>query len=201
MKKIIGLIILIGMTFSGAAEETYAYINLQEVFKKFYKTELAQDQIQQQADELQLEQELMNEEIEEIQSLVEAYRVDARDDSFSDEMRRNKRILLEEQLIALKRAENELVEYGKLRSSQIEDQNKRMTKRIFDEIQQEIVRYAKLHRYKAVVDRSAKSQIGTDIVMYADKEVDISAAVLDELNKGRKNILPVEDDGEEDAAE
>ena len=201
MKKISGLIILIGMTFSGVAEEAYAYVNLQEVFQNFYKTELAQDQIQQQADELQLEQELMNEEIEEIQSLVETYRADARDESLSDEMRRNKRILLEEQLIALQRAENELVEYGKLRSSQIEDQNKRMTKRIFDEIQQEIVRYAKLNSYASVVDRSAKSQIGTEIVMYVDNEVDISAAVLDELNKGRESILPVEDDDEEDAAE
>ena len=83
------------MTFSGVAEETYAYVNLREVFQNSYKTELAQDQIQQQADELQLEQELMNEEIEEIQSLVETYRADARDESLSDEMRRNKRILLE----------------------------------------------------------------------------------------------------------
>jgi Skp family chaperone for outer membrane proteins len=201
MKKISWVIIFIGMTLSGSAEEIYAYVNLQEVFQNFYKTELAQDQIQQQADELQLEQELMNEEIEEVQSRVEAYRADARDQSLSDEMRRNKRILLEEQLIELQRAENELVEYGKLRSSQIEDQNKRMTKRIFDEIQQEIVRYAKLHNLASVVDRSAKSQIGTDIVMFVDNEVDISAAVLDELNKGREKILPMEDDDEEDSAE
>ena len=53
----------------------------------------------------------------------------------------------------------------------------------------------------SVVDRSAKSQIGTEIVMYVDNEVDISAAVLDELNKGRESILPVEDDDEEDATE
>ena len=37
--------------------------------------------------------------------------------------------------------------------------------------------------------------------MYVDNEVDISAAVLDELNKGRESILPVEDDDEEDATE
>ena len=86
-------------------------------------------------------------------------------------------------MIALQKAEKDFIEYEKLRSAQIEDQNKRMTKRIFDEIQQAIVRHAKMKHYASVIDRSAKSRIGTDLVLFVDTSIDITAAILDDLNR------------------
>ena len=93
MKLIVGCLLLMGLIFSASAEQVYAYVHVQEVFQNFYKTELAQDQIQQQADELKLEQE--NERRSKIQAMVETYRADARDETLSEEMRRNNRVLLE----------------------------------------------------------------------------------------------------------
>ena len=170
------------------SEKEIAFVDMQKLFTSFYKTQLAQDQVRQQADEMQLEQDIMQSNIEEIRQEIEDLRTDSRDSMLSLEMRSNKRVLLEEKLIELQSLEQEMTEYEALRRKQIDEQNTRMTKKLFDEIQEKIVTYSREHGYIAVIDQSAQSRIGIAVTVYVDPVIDITEGILKELNEGYELI-------------
>lgn len=167
------------------AADEIVFIDLQEVFKSFYKTKLAQDQIREQADDIKMERDEMETEVEALKAEIEVLRTDARDETLSEEIRANKRDLLEEKLVALQKKEQEMAEFEKLRREQLEAQNQRMTKKIFDEIHEAVVTYSKMKGYAAVIDRSSQSRVGTDVTLYASVKFDITADILAIINEGR----------------
>ena len=170
------------------SEKEIAFVDMQKLFTSFYKTQLAQDQVRQQADEMQLEQDIMQSNIEEIRQEIEDLRTDSRDSMLSLEMRSNKRVLLEAKLIELQNLEQEMTEYEALRRKQIDEQNTRMTKKLFDEIQEKIVTYSREYGYVAVIDQSAQSRIGIAVTVYVDPVRDITEGILKELNEGYEHI-------------
>ena len=175
----------------GWSESQIAFVDMQELFTRFYKTQLAQDQIRQQADEMKLEQDIMKDNIEEIRSNIEQLRTDSRDTMLSAEVRSNKRVLMEEQLIQMQRLEQEMNEYEKLRTQQIDEQNTRMTKKLFDEIQDQIITYSKANGFDAVIDRAAQSRIGINVIAYVSPIADITEVVLQNLNEGFDQVIPI----------
>ncbi len=170
------------------AEDQIAFLDVQEVFKGFYKTHLAQDQIRQQADDIKLERGEIEEEITVLKEEVEALRTDARDETLSAEVRASKRDLLEGKLVDLQTKEREMGEFEKLRKEQLEKQNTRMTRKLFDEIHEAVILYAKAQGFDSVIDRSAQSRLGTQVVLYTKFEVDITADMLAVLNEDREGF-------------
>lgn len=187
MNRIFALVLASVLMASGSvqAADEIAFVDLQEVFKQFYKTQMAQDQIRQQHDDIKMEREEMETEVEALKVEIEELRTDARDEALSEEVRANKRDVLEEKLVALQQKEQEMLDFEKLRMEQLESQNQRMTKKLFDEIHEAVINYAKMQGYAAVVDRSSQSRIGTDTILYANAKFDITANVLEVLNEGR----------------
>lgn len=188
MKRIFALLFLVVVLMAGGARaaDEIAFVDLQEIFKQFYKTQLAQDQIRQQADDIKMEREEIEGEVKVMQEEVDVLRADSRDETLSDEVRENKRDQLEEKLVDLQKKEQDIVDFEKLRMQQMEQQNTRMTKKLFDEIHEIIINYAKTQGFSAVIDRSAQSRIGTESVLYTSPKVDITADVLVELNEGHE---------------
>ena len=191
MKKYIGIVAVVLVSHVGWSESQIAFVDMQDLFTRFYKTQLAQDQIRQQADEMKLEQDIMKNNIEEIRTEIEQLRADSRDAILSAEVRSNKRVLLEEKLIEMQGLEQEMNEYEKLRKQQIEEQNTRMTKKLFDEIQDQIVMYSKEEGFDAVIDRTAQSRIGINVIAYVDSSADITELVLKNLNEGYEQVVPM----------
>lgn len=180
-----------------AAEKT-AYIDLQEVFSRFYKTELAQDQVRQQIDDIKMERMNIEADVKVLKEDVEVLRADSRDDTLSDEIRQSKRDQLEEKLVDIHKKERDMAEYEKLRKEQMEQQNTRMTKKILDEIHEVVINFAKANGYSSVVDRSAKSTAGMSVVLYVSPKIDITAEVLKELNEGQETGRSGSDDEKEE---
>lgn len=191
MKKYILILAVMLISHIGWSESQIAFVDMQELFTRFYKTQLAQDQIRQQADEMKLEQDIMKDNIEEIRSNIEQLRTDSRDTMLSAEVRSNKRVLMEEQLIQMQRLEQEMNEYEKLRTQQIDEQNTRMTKKLFDEIQDQIITYSKANGFDAVIDRAAQSRIGINVIAYVSPIADITEVVLQNLNEGFDQVIPI----------
>ncbi|MEE9369795.1 MAG: OmpH family outer membrane protein [Pontiella sp.] len=194
MTKILTTLFLAGVLLTGSARaaDEIAFVDLQEVFKRFYKTQLAQDQIRQQADDIKAEREEIEEEVNVMKEEIDVLRTDSRDDTLSDEVRENKRNQLEEKLVELQKKEQDMIEFEKLRMQQMEQQNTRMTKKLFDEIYETVINYSKMEGFSAVIDRSAQSRIGTDAVLYVSPQVDITADVLAVMNEGREGTKVAE---------
>lgn len=183
---ILTLITVAFLTSSTAlAANEIAIVDLQEIFKQFYKTKLAQDQMRQQADDIKTERDKLEQELATLNEEIETLRTDSRDETLSEVVRSSKRDLLEEKLVEMQTKEQEMTEFGELRMKQMDQQNQRMTKKLVDEIHESINNYAKVQGYIAVIDRSAQSRIGTEVVLYTSPKVDITADVLALLNEGR----------------
>lgn len=188
MKKIFPILTLSAFMLVGAAfgADEIAYVDLQEVFKQFYKTQLAQDQIRQHADDIKLEREELDDELKVMKEEIEVLRADSRDETLSEEVRQNKRDQLEEKLVEMQKKESEMTDFEKLRRQQMEQQNQRMTKKLFDEIHDAIIQFAKSKGFSSVIDRSAQSRIATDVILYTSPKMDITADILAVLNEGRE---------------
>ena len=195
MKKYFLPILLAAVLLTGGvyAANEIVFIDIQEVFKHFYKTQLAQDQIRQQADDIKLEREEMEAEMKEMKEVVEVLRTDSRDETLSEELRENKRNQLEEKLVELQKNEQEMIDFEKLRMQQLEQQNTRMSRKLFDEIHDQIVIYSKEKGFASVIDRSAQSRAGMQVVLFASSKVDITADILAVLNEGRETA-PAEEE-------
>jgi len=188
MKKVFATLVFSATLLAGSAHAAgdIVFVDLQEVFKRFYKTQLAQDQIRQQAADIKLERATMEEEIKGLKEEVEVFRADSRDETLSEEVREAKRNQLEEKLVELQKKERDVNDFEKLRTQQLEQQNKRMSLKLFDEIHEVIVNYSKEKGFAAVIDRSAQSRAGMQMVLYASIQMDITADVLAVLNEGRE---------------
>jgi Skp family chaperone for outer membrane proteins len=188
MKKLLFPLIMVACLVAGGARAAgdMVFIDLQEVFKRFYKTELARDQIQQQESDIKLERETMESEITGMKEEIEVLRADSRDDTLSDEVRASKRDLLEEKLVELQTRDQEIIDYARLRKQQLEQQNARMSLKLFDEIQSVINDHGKEMGYAAILDRSAQSRSGTQAVLYVDTARDITSELLAVLNEGHE---------------
>jgi Skp family chaperone for outer membrane proteins len=191
MKKCIPVLLITACLAAGSAlaAQEIMFVDLQEIFQRFYKTQLAQDQIKQQASDIKLEREEMESEIKDMKDEVEVLRTDSRDDTLSEEIREGKRSQLEEKLVELFKKEQEMQEFEKIRMQQLEQQNTRMSRKLFDEIQEVINEYAKEKSYTSVIDRSAQSRAGMHMVLFTSPKADITADVLAVLNEGHEAIL------------
>jgi len=188
MKKHFPTLLLAAVLFAGGAYAAgdVVFIDLQEVFKRFYKTQLAQDQIRQQADDIKLEREVMEAEVKELKDEVEILRVDSRDETLSEETREGTRNYLEEKLVEMQKSEQEMIEFEKLRMQQLEQQNTRMSRKLFDEIQEAVIVYSKEKDFTGVIDRSAQSRAGMQLVLFANPKKDITVDLLTILNEGHE---------------
>ena len=101
-------------------------------------------------------------------------------------MRDQKRTLAEEKLVELREQESTIRRFDESRRKQLEDQGRRMRKRIVEEIQSLIRTYARNEGIYAVLDISGQSLNGIPLVLYADNRVDITDDILEQLNKGKE---------------
>jgi len=188
MHRYIFIILFIFLSITSSVYAKTGFVNLRELFEGFYKTELAQDQINQQIEEVSFERELRLEDISQIREEIENLRSESRDEKLSEEARKNKRLQLEDRLIEMQTVQKELRDFETLRKKQIDEQNKRMQKGLLDEIQAEIIKYGDENGYDVIIDRSAKSSLGTEIVLFVGLRSDVTAFILERLNKGYNNF-------------
>lgn len=188
MHRYIFIILFIFLSITSSVYAKTGFVNLRELFEGFYKTELAQDQINQQIEEVSFERELRLDDISQIREEIENLRSESRDEKLSEEARKNKRLQLEDRLIEMQKVQKELRDFEALRKKQIDEQNKRMQKGLLDEIQAEIIKYGDENGYDVIIDRSAKSSLGTEIVLFVGLRSDVTAFILERLNKGYNNF-------------
>ena len=168
----------------GAGEEI-VFIDLNRTFNEFYKTKLADAQLKELANEFNEKRKRMVGEYEEAKQAFEAVRKEAQNAALSEEVRASKRNEAEEQLVSLREKENSIRGFDETRRKQLQDQGRRMRKRIVDEIREAIRKYAANRGYTAVIDASGQSMNGIEMVVFSQPRQDITDEMIEILNKGQ----------------
>ena len=192
-------VLLLGSLPVFAAEQPAVFINLDRAFNEFYKTKLADTQLKEQADEFNGERKALVGDYEKLQKDFASIRDEAQNTALSDDVRSEKRNLAEEKLVELRDYESRIRRFDDSRRKQLDDQSRRMRKRIVEEIQQIVKDYAQKQGYQAVIDSSGQSLNGVEIILYTDPKIDITDTILDMLNKGRQEEKSTEKPAEKPA--
>lgn len=167
------------------AELRIGVINLDRAFNEYHKTKLADAQLQQQADEFNEERKKLVAEYEKLQEEFTKLRDEAQNIALSEVVRSAKREQAEDKLIELRDFESRIRRFDESRRKQLDDQGRRMRKRIVDEILQTANNFAKVRGYNLVLDSSAQSLNGVEVVIFSDPKLDLTDDILGELNKGK----------------
>ncbi len=179
-------IAMLACSSAWAAEPATVFVDLDRAFNEFYKTKLADTQLKEQADEFNGERKTLVGGYEKLQKDFTAIRDEAQNSALSDDVRAEKRNLAEEKLVELRDYESRIRRFDDSRRKQLDDQSRRMRKRIVEEIQKIVKDYAQKQGYLAVIDSSGQSLNGVENILYADPKVDITDTILGMLNKGKQ---------------
>jgi outer membrane protein len=173
-----------------AAEDRIVFINLDRVFNEFYKTKLADAQLKEQADEFSEERGKLMKDYQEIQDAFKSAKEATQNTALNEEALNKKRDEAEDKLVQLQEYEGKIRRFDESRKKQLDDQSRRMRKRIVDEIRVAVQDYARAQGYLAVVDSSGQSLNGVESVLYVDGRADITDDILGTLNKGNPEPEP-----------
>ncbi len=185
MKKfVLTGIALLAMAVGSLADERIVFVDLEQVFNDFYKTQLAKSKMELQREDIAAERQMMVDEMTVISDEVDVLKKESRDTTLVEEVRTMKRVQFEERLIDLRKKQDEIKEFSERRQQQLQQQVGRMSQTLMDEIRESVISYARTEGLHAVIDSSTrKAAVG--VFIYTHPDVDITRLILNRLNSER----------------
>ena len=186
------------ITFAAAAQEgklNIATVDMQELFKQYYRTNEAQKQLSVDFARIQKDVNERKAKIRDLNTSFENLKKQIDDPAINDSKRQalSKDAQLQYQdLIALDR---EAREFEQRRRQALEEKKNQRMRGIFEEIRKLVEEQAKVDNYDYVFDKSGISQNGVPFMLYTKDATDITAGLLKTLNKDAPaGSLPTEGD-------
>jgi Skp family chaperone for outer membrane proteins len=175
------------MTFlsgSALAQTKVATVNLKMLFDGYWKTKQAQAAIQDRAAQLDKDDKSMKADLkkaaDEYQQLLEQ----ANDQAISAAERDRRKKDADDKLKQLQGSQTALDQYERQAQATLNDQRARMREKILADIQVFVTAKAKTAGYAIVIDTAAETVNATPAVVYSSSDVDLTDAVLKQLNAG-----------------
>jgi outer membrane protein len=194
MKKIVcGLVLAVILMSSAsvfAADGRIVFVDLDQLFNEYYKTELADAQLKELADDFTKDREALINKIDSLEEQFNQFRDDAQNPALSDDVREERQEKAEEILLDMRERQREVRRFDETHSKKLETQQRRMRRRIVNEIEETVQTYAMEQGFSAVLDTSGQSLNGVPNVVYFEENSDITEDVLALLNKGRGTGVP-----------
>ena len=195
IKSVMGVIVILiclGVSFlttsviAGNGGNKIAIVNMEDVFKNFYKTKINSARFNKQAatykeyaDQLAASQIKLEEEF---RSLRDA----SQNIALPETERESKRLAARDKYRQLQAKQSELETYNQEKSSQLKEQYDKMRKELLTEIRKCVAKYASKNGFATVLDASGNTTNDIPMVLYYKPEMDISDQILKILNKGVK---------------
>jgi outer membrane protein len=183
--------VLLGMAIAAqAADMKIAFIDLDRTFEGYAKTELANDELKAQADAFKAERKGLIDEYKIIDAAYSAALDESESPVLSEEAREKRRREADDKLLQKKDQERKIRQYDETKGRQIEDQTRRMRRKIIGEIKQSLDAYARVEGYTMVLDTSGDTANGLPAVVSYDPALDITDKFLPILNRGVAAAVP-----------
>lgn len=184
MKKILSFLFLCFAAMNiMAAEVRIAAVDLDRIFREYYKSRIAEEFISQQAEAARLYLGQLNSKLEACKAEVRQLGTNVLNPALDQAERQKAAEALKNAEAKVKSVEAEITLYTqeKMRDLQRMEQDKRAE--ILADIQKEIRRRAAAENYAFVLDSSGKSTNNQPTLLIFPKKNDISDAVIRELNR------------------
>jgi outer membrane protein len=181
------------MTFlcgSAQAQGKMATVDLRKLFDNYYKTKLAQADIQQRAQQLDKDDKGMRDDLQKAGTEYQALLAQSNDQAISADERDRRKKAAADKLKQIQDSKATIEQYERTAQSQLADQRTRMRGDILKEINAAVAAKAKAAGCTLVIDIAAETINQTPMVIYSTGENDLTDAVLAQLNVGAPVNLP-----------
>jgi outer membrane protein len=198
--KLLSSLCVIGMALAAsAAEPNIATIDLKKVFDDYYKTKLADASIKEEATGLEKDRKAL---IDEHQKAVDDYKKmleEANNQAVSAEEREKRKKEAEGKLIKVNDLRQTIDQFDRTARGNLDEKLRQTRDKILTEIRNVIAAKAKTAGFTMVLDSSTADQAGRPpVVLFANGDNDITAAVLTQLNANAPIDLPKTDEKKSD---
>ena len=185
LRKYVPALLLVALMGSSAwAQGRVATVDLRKVFENYWKTKQATAALKERQAEMDKDKRDMLDErkktVDEYQTLL----TEANNQNLSLDERERRKKSAEDKLRQVKEQEDNITQYDRVSRSRMEELQKRRRDTLVDEIRTTVSGKAKSAGYTLVVDASAETANGTPMVLFSSPDIDITDAVLSQLNAG-----------------
>ena len=182
---------------SQAETNKIGIIDMQRVFDKYYKTKLAQTQVDDQTADAEKRKKGILDDYQKANREYNKLMESAKDQAVSGDERDKRKSAAEKKLLEIKEIEQDANLFQRTTDEQLKMQARRMTENILRDIRDLVEAKAKAGGYTLVIDTAAKSAVGTPIVLYTNGQNDMTQEVLLQLNSTAPVGLVKSDDAKD----
>jgi outer membrane protein len=179
--------VLLLMTFMGGsalAQTKIATVDLRKLFDNYYKTKLAQAQIQEHAAQLDNDDKSMKNDLKKASDDYQTLLQQSSDQALSADERDRRKQAASDKLKELQSNKAAIDQYERQAQTTLGEQRQRMREKIIIEIKAAVTTKAKTGGYTLVFDTAAETVNGTMAIVYTSGDNDLTDAVLAQLNAG-----------------
>lgn len=180
---IIAALSLIGSPAARAQELKVGIVDMNRVFAEYYKTKDAEKRVN---DDKSTAKKELDERAARYRDLMQKWNDKQKmitDKLLNEELRGQAQKEAATIGSEIKSLERDMDEFRRRRESQLQDQVQRMRKGLLEDIRTRVEDKAKRDNFDIIFDKSGKSPIGVNFLLFSKDGVDITDDVLKELNK------------------
>ena len=187
MKKLLSTL-FVGLCLSAlpaTAQIKVAVVDLQTVFKDYYKTQEADARLKEILAAFKKEYQQMMGDYQKMVEEAGKIRDEANDPTLSQAVRDEKLKALQDKVTEVKSFERKLREFDVTRRKQLDDQSGRMRKGIVDDITKVVDNIGKTKGFNLILDKSGLTMNGTATVLYTEGLTDITSEIVNTMNASK----------------
>lgn len=178
------LVALVILSNSALAQTKIATVDVSKLFKGYYKTKLAQADIDERRQQIQKDENGMLDELKTDNTDYQQLLDESDDQALSADDRAQKKQSADAKYKEIQDSKAALDQYARSAQANLTEQLTRMHDKIVAAIQAQVATVAKGGGYTIVLDVSAESAGNTPTVIYGSGDVDLTDDVLKQLNAG-----------------
>ena len=172
------------------AQNKIATVDLDKLFKEYYKTKLATAAIQEHQDDLQKDYSSMADDLKKRSDQYEQTLESADDPAVSDDERARRKQAAADQLKQLQDSRASIDQFQRQARVTLGDQFQRMHDNILIDIKKAVADKAKAAGDTLVIDSGAQTVAGSPVIVYSTMGNDLTDDVLKQLNAAAPPDLP-----------
>jgi outer membrane protein len=183
LKLLLGLVLAAAVVSPAFGQGRIATIDLRKTFDAYWKTKEADASIKERAGDMEKEYKNMLGDFQKAKEEFDKMVASANDPAVSQEEKDKRKKLAEDKMKYLRDQDDIIKQYRQQATTTLDEQKRRMRDNIVGEIRTIVNGRAKTASFIMVIDVSAESLSNAPVILFSNGENDITASVIEELNK------------------
>ena len=173
------VVLLAATAFSASAQTKVANVDMKKIFNGYWKTKQATTALENRKAELRKEIKDMADSLDKAQTDYKQLLDQSNDQAIAADEREKRKTSAVAKAKEINSSKVALEQFQRQAEAQLADQSQRMSGNLVTEMQKAVSDKAKAGGYTIVLNSAA-----TEMVVYSDSQIDITDAVLVQLNAG-----------------